>query len=74
MTVDELSIVITIDFDGDIHLEATVLKGTIKRLLETGETVDVDIPLPRSIAAKVGAAISEAAEASISRSGEATTH
>lgn len=74
MTVDELAIVITIDFDGNIHLEATVLKETIKRLLEQGETVDVDIPLPRSIAAKVGAAISEAAEASIPRSGTAASH
>ena len=61
--MEELALLITMDIEGRLYLEATVPSEFVTQ--HDGETTDIRIPLPRNIAPKLGRAIIEAAASEI---------
>jgi len=59
--VDELALLITMDLEGHLYIEAIVPNNFVKE--HDADTLEVRLPIPRSVAHKVGTAIIEAAAA-----------
>ena len=61
--MSDLALLITMDLEGRLYIEATVFKEFVRDHVGDEDLRDVRIPLPVSVAPKVGKALIDAANA-----------
>lgn len=75
MTEDEvrdLAMFISVDIEGTVHIEASLPPHTIQE--ETNGNYKLDLPIPRSVAPKIGRALLEANDAYAGLDGGGVAH